>query len=83
MFCKIILRNKFGLLLETLFSYTGAQETLWTKLPLPNLKDKLQRDQESSCYIIKIKTMNITSVKEISETFVLNKDGKLSGQHSS
>ncbi len=32
-FCKMIFHNKFEFILETVFSYTGAQQTLRTMLP--------------------------------------------------
>ncbi len=31
-FCKIIFSNKFWVILETVFSYTGTQQTLWMTL---------------------------------------------------
>ncbi len=45
MFCN----NKFGLNLETVFSYTGGQRNSLDNIPCT------RRDQEPSCYLIKIK----------------------------
>ncbi len=33
MFCKIFFSNKFGFILQIVFSYTGAQQNLWIMLP--------------------------------------------------
>ncbi len=42
-FCTSMIRNKFGLNLETVFSHTGGQKTLWTTLPLTVRIDTLKR----------------------------------------
>ncbi len=69
MFCKIFFSNKFGFILEIVFSYTGAQQNLWIMLPtLAEIEPKLLQSISETKQTFECKSCRQTSPKHCQTT---------------